>query len=113
MVRRRGVRTSVGVQALTETTGKAVLARFASLYTGTVPTTPGFIAFTARHRPSHYTGHPLQNTAFALLRVNFITLGGARRREKYVWCISRTFHEHNFFFFFFNNKNILLYINTK
>ena len=24
----------------------------------------------------------------------FITLGGAREREKYVWCISRSFHEH-------------------
>ena len=44
---------SVGVQALTETTGKAVLARFASLYTGTIPTAPGFIAFTASHRPLH------------------------------------------------------------
>ena len=44
-----------GVRALTETTGKAALAKFACLYRGTVLTAPGLIAFIIRHRSdSHF-----------------------------------------------------------
>ncbi len=40
---------SLNVGAMAETTGKTVVTNIASLYTGTVKTTPGSIAFTTKY----------------------------------------------------------------